>query len=248
MAYLVFDIETAAIPFDQLEESQQEYITRGCQTEEERQKQIDFMSLNPLTSQVVSIGMLHAGSTHAEPRGCIYSNSAERTESQLDDGTKWCTMPEADLLEQWWKVLGHRRGNGGLHLISFNGRNFDCPFLMLRSAVLRVRPSRNLMDGSRWRYDHHTDLIDELSFKGFDRQGAMRRFNFDFYCKSFGIHSPKSEGVTGNDVPRLFREGEHRQIAEYCMRDVRATWELFKVWKEYLSEEMIGVTMEAEVG
>ena len=30
--------------------------------------------------------------------------------------------------------------------------------------------------------------------------GAARRFNLDFYCKAFGIESPKSHGVTGMDV------------------------------------------------
>ena len=29
------------------------------------------------------------------------------------------------------------------------------------------------------------------------RDGAARKFNLDFYCKSFGIESPKSHGVTG---------------------------------------------------
>jgi hypothetical protein len=63
----------------------------------------------------------------------------------------------------------------------------------------------------------------------------MRRFSFDFYCRTFGIESPKANGVSGMDVPRLFDEGKHREIAEYCMGDVRATWELFKFWKEYLA-------------
>jgi hypothetical protein len=241
MSYLVFDIETAAIPFDELDESQQEYITRGCQNDEERGRQIGMMSLNPLTARIAAIGMVHAASPDGTPRGCVYSNSREKIEDTLDDGaTKWCAMPEEEMLAKFWGVVAHRRANGGLHLISFNGRSFDCPFLMLRSAVLRVQPSRNLMDGTRWNYPQHTDLLDELSYKSVnDRNGAMRRFNFDFYCKAFGIPSPKSDGVTGMDVPRLFNEGEHRTIAEYCMRDVWATWELFKVWKAYLSDGVL---------
>jgi hypothetical protein len=239
MSYLVFDIETAAVPFDGLEESQQEYLLRNCTTEEEKKREMDLMSLNPLTSQVVAIGMLHSRSHDADPAGCIYTTGERTTEEQkLPDGTKWCEMPEKDLLGKWWEILARgSQNNGGYTLVSFNGRGFDAPFLMLRSAMLRVKPSRNMMDGTKFNYKKHTDLQDELSFYNYGKSGPSRRFNFDFYCKAFGIPSPKGEGITGADVPEFFRSGRTREIAEYCMRDVHATWELFKVWKEYLCEE-----------
>jgi hypothetical protein len=242
MSYLVFDIETAAVPFDTLEESQQEYLLRGCRTDEEREKEKELMSLNPLTSQVVAIGMLHVRSHESDPTGCIYTTGASTTEEQkLPDGSKWCEMSESDLLRKWWEILAHgRQNNGGYHLVSFNGRGFDAPFLMLRSAMLRIRPSRNLVDGTKFNYRMHTDLQDELAFYGYGKSGPNRRFNFDFYCKAFGIPSPKGEGITGAEVPDFYRAGRTREIAEYCMRDVHATWELFKVWKEYLCEESGG--------
>jgi hypothetical protein len=67
------------------------------------------------------------------------------------------------------------------------------------------------------------------------REGAARRFNLDFYCKAFGIESPKSHGVTGMDVNMLMAGGKFRDIAEYCLRDVRATVELYRIWKERLA-------------
>jgi len=67
------------------------------------------------------------------------------------------------------------------------------------------------------------------------REGAARRFNLDFYCKAFGIESPKSHGVTGMDVNTLMAEGKFREIAEYCLRDVHATVELYRIWKERLA-------------
>ncbi len=238
MSYLVFDIETSAVPFERLDAGQQEYLVRNCTTDEERARQIDQMSLNPLTAQVVGIGMLLVTAIDSEPRGCIYSTGDERGEEQtLSDGSKWQVMPEHELLEKWWDVLAHARRSGGdYHLITFNGRGFDAPFLMLRSAALKLRPSRNLMDGTKFNYQHHTDLQDELAFFGYGSSGPMRRFNFDFYCKAFGIPSPKSAGITGQDVPLYFRDGRYRDIAEYCMRDVHATWELYKFWKEFLGD------------
>jgi nucleoside phosphorylase len=59
--------------------------------------------------------------------------------------------------------------------------------------------------------------------------------NLDFYCKAFGIESPKSAGVTGSDVTAMLAEKKFRKIAEYCLRDVRATVELYKIWKERLA-------------
>jgi len=240
MIYLVFDIETAALPFEQFDRSQQEYLLRDATNDDEREQRKRLMSLNPLTAQIVALGMVTSGELEGEGRGMVFSSygaeeNGEPTEDYLSDGSRWCMMSERELLKRWWDVLARGNASGGYSLISFNGRGFDCPFLMLRSAALRIKPRRNLMDGTRWKYDRHIDLQEELAFKNNDRNGAMRRFNFDFYCKSFGIKSPKGEGITGSDVPEFYRQGRHREIAEYCLRDVRATWELFKFWKEYLS-------------
>ena len=65
--------------------------------------------------------------------------------------------------------------------------------------------------------------------------GAARRFNLDFYCKAFGLESPKSHGITGADVNSLLAAGRYRDIAEYCLRDVKATVCLYQIWKERLA-------------
>jgi predicted PolB exonuclease-like 3'-5' exonuclease len=105
---------------------------------------------------------------------------------------------------------------------------------MLRSAVLGIRPSRNVMSGTRFNYPAHTDLIDELTFYSAASSGATRRFNFDMFAKAFGITSPKAAGVDGSKVGVLFEAGDMTSIAEYCLRDVRATWELYLKWRELL--------------
>jgi hypothetical protein len=57
----------------------------------------------------------------------------------------------------------------------------------------------------------------------------------DFYCKVFGIESPKSHGVTGMDINRMMAEGRSVEIAQYCLRDVQATVALYRIWKERLA-------------
>jgi hypothetical protein len=37
------------------------------------------------------------------------------------------------------------------------------------------------------------------------------------------------------DVGHLLSKGLHRDIAEYCLRDVEATVKLYRVWRERLA-------------
>jgi 3'-5' exonuclease len=138
---------------------------------------------------------------------------------------------EAELLVEFWEVAGHYDS-----IITFNGRGFDVPFIYLRSAMLNVPISRKDWLGYRYQVEPHCDLIEQLTFYGVSgREGAGRRFNLDFYCKAFGIDSPKSHGVTGMDITRMVAERRAGEIAHYCMRDVLATVALYRIWKERLS-------------
>ncbi len=101
---------------------------------------------------------------------------------------------------------------------------------MLRSALLGIRPSRDLMIGTRYQTPHHVDLLEELTY-----HGTTRKFNLDFYCKSFGVESPKSHGITGYDINDYFRAKRYAEIADYCLGDVVATAQLYKKWKDLLS-------------
>ena len=138
---------------------------------------------------------------------------------------------EAELLTEFWE-LAVRYDT----IITFNGRGFDVPFLYMRSAVLNVPISRRDWLGYRYAVEPHCDLLEQLTFYNVSgREGAARRFNLDFYCKAFGLESPKAQGVTGMDVGRMLAEGRNREIAEYCLRDVYATAQLYKIWKDRLS-------------
>lgn len=238
--YLVFDIETSPIDWNSLAESQQEYLLRRAETDADIEQKKYEMALSPMTGQVVTIGMqlmqaseeggwelLNRAALQVNPT--FDDNYSEEFTISHDDR---CIMSsERRVLTTFWNIL--KKYNRAA-LISFNGRNFDAPFLMLRSALHRIKPSRNLMAGTKFNYSLHYDLIDELTFFQASSYGATRRFNFDFYTRQFGITSPKSEGVDGSMVGTMFKEGKYQEIAEYCMRDINATWELFLVWYNYL--------------
>jgi DNA polymerase elongation subunit (family B) len=235
MAKLVFDIETSALPLDRFDEVQQEYLFRECSKisdetarTEKRGEIARQFSLWPFTAQVVCIAMLNADTS----RGQVLFTAAEHEETANEDSPVQFIpcMDEAELLGNFWDVA--KRYDT---IVTFNGRGFDVPFIYLRSALLNVPISRKDWLGYRYQTEPHCDLAEQFTFYGVSgRDGAARRFNLDFYCKAFGIESPKSHGVTGMDVGTVLEAGKFRDIAEYCLRDVKATVALYDIWKERL--------------
>src|SRR3954452_21099124 len=236
MSTLVFDIETSALPLDGFDEAQREYLFRECAkladepARDARRAEITQQcSLWPFTSQVVCVAMLNADTS----RGQVLFTAEDYEEESSEAGPVEFVpcMDEVELLTAFWDVARHYES-----IITFNGRGFDVPFIYLRSALLNVAITRKDWLGYRYQTEPHCDLAEQFTFYGVSgREGAARRFNLDFYCKAFGIDSPKSHGVTGMDVNDLMAAGKYREIAEYCLRDVQATVLLYQVWKERLA-------------
>jgi len=236
MAKLVFDIETSALPLEQFDPVQQEYLFREAENlpdpaaRADRREQIHRQfSLWPLTGQVVCIAMVNADSC----RGKVLFLAEDAAELDHPGGVVEFVpcADEGDLLAEFWEVAVRYDS-----IVTFNGRGFDVPFIYLRSAVLKVEVSRKDWLGYRYQVEPHCDLLEQLTFYNISgRDGAARRFNLDFYCKAFGIESPKSHGITGMDIGRMMAEGRGREIAEYCLGDVQATLALYRIWQERLS-------------
>ena len=221
MSSVVFDIETYRFPLESFDDVQQEYLLKFADTEEKRETEILKMNLYAPTARIIAIAMLNPDTMAGK---VLYQ--ADTPGQFFSDGGKveYIAGDEQQLLRNFWEAVTRYD-----RFITFNGRTFDCPFLMLRSGVVGVQPTRNLLP---YRYDPsvHCDLLDQLSF-----YGATRKFNLDFYCKAFGIKSPKSDGLTGLDLGPLFDAGRYTEIAEYCLGDVVATAELFKRWNQFLN-------------
>lgn len=236
MGILVFDIETSALPLESFDESQKEYLFRealrfpeGAERDRKLTELSQQLSLYPLTAQIVCIAMVNAETQ----RGKVLF-TAEDYESDAPAAEPVEFRPcvdETEMLGQFWELSKRYET-----VVTFNGRGFDVPFLYLRSALLNVPISRKDWLGYRFQTEPHCDLAEQLTFYSVSgRDGAARKFNLDFYCKAFGIESPKSHGVTGRDVTTLVGEGRYQEIAEYCLRDVQATVLLYRAWKERLA-------------
>lgn len=227
MRKIVFDIETSGYSFESLSESQQEYLLRYAEKErdvevreEKKEEAIRYLSLYPYTSKVIVLGLLDIES---EKRVVYYENPDGEEWNDEENKTRYIPADEKGMLESFWKIMLKTE-----QIVTFNGRCFDIPFLLIRSALLKVKPTRNLIST---KYDKfHIDLLDQLTFFS-----TNRKFNLDFYCNAFGITSPKSKDVNGMNVKELYESGEIKKIASYCGDDIWATFELYKIWNEYLN-------------
>jgi uncharacterized protein YprB with RNaseH-like and TPR domain len=220
MARILFDIETAGFDFESLEEPVRQYLLKWAETEDEKNEVRESLSLSPLTGEIVSIGMLNPDTC----KGAVFfQNNSEPLLPFEEDGLRYEAGNEQEIIRKFWDTI-----KSYSQFITFNGRGFDCPFIMVRSAVHRIKPLRDLLPN---RYgDTHIDLLDQFTFYG----AVRRKFSLDMWCRTFGIRSPKESGITGYDVKDLYRNGRGLDIAKYCAGDLKATAELLSVWESYI--------------
>ena len=233
MKTLIFDIETVGEDWNSLDETTQSVLTRwveqSSKSEEEKTAGIkgvqEGLGFSPLTGFVVAIALydLERGA------GVVYytGKGSESDEEVLGYTLK--QRSEEEMLKDFWE--GAKSYDT---FVTFNGRGFDVPFLLHRSVARGIKPTVSLMDG-RYLYQQrgakHIDLQDQLTFYG----AMQKRPNLHLFCRAFGIESPKAEGVAGDDVAELFSTEKFRDIALYNSRDVTATTELYKKWRDFLA-------------
>lgn len=217
MKKLVIDIETVGTPWEEHDPYVREYLIKGlneAEAEEEKRRG----ALSPFTGRIVAIGVVNAETG----RSCALYEVPGQTEliTRRDGNRTLISGTEKQILAKFWDFLDR-----GDRFISFNGRQFDGPFLMIRSAIHGIVPKRDLV-GNRYRFHPNCDLREVLNFNGTLNRRQMR-FNLDLACKTFGIASSKADGMDGRAVETMYRAGRYEEIAVYCLEDVRATCELY---------------------
>lgn len=160
-------------------------------------------ALDPLTARVACVSIVND-----------VGSKTTVLASKSDEG-------EIDLIQHIMRTLG----NEEIRLVTFNGVGFDLPMIYKRAMILRVDPGNfGAPPLTAWtkRYstDRHFDLMQIWTgWNGFiklDLVAGMvlgeRKIEFD---------------VT--TISALLETEEGRvKVAEYCEKDTRLTWELFK--------------------
>ena len=112
-------------------------------------------------------------------------------------------------------------------LVSYNGRGFDLPMLMIRAMKYNLRAPRYYNTSDKWcnyrtRYDATwaMDLLDYISdFR------AVSGLRLDTLCAMLGM--PGKYDVHGDQVLELFYANKLDKIKEYCESDTLNTYWLF---------------------
>ena len=118
-------------------------------------------------------------------------------------------------------------------LVSFNGRSFDMPMLMIRAMKYNLSCpayfevdnkafNKSKWDNYRYRYSDrfHVDIMDHIA-----EFGAVRGLNLNLLCTMMSI--PGKFDVSGDQVHKLYYEGKINEIKEYCESDVLNTYWLY---------------------
>lgn len=124
-------------------------------------------------------------------------------------------------------------------LVSFNGKNFDMPVLVLRALKYNIKAATYLdTQSDKWnnyktRFSElkHCDLLESLG-------ANSRALKLDAICSMVGL--PGKYDVHGNEVMNLFYQNEFEKIHEYCESDALNTYMLFLKYewiKSNISEE-----------
>ena len=118
-------------------------------------------------------------------------------------------------------------------LVSFNGRSFDMPMLMIRAMKYNLscpayfEKENQMLNKSKWdnyRYRYsdrfHVDLMEHIG-----EFGAARGLKLDTLCAMMGL--PGKYDVSGDQVTHLYYRGEMEKIHAYCESDVLNTYWLY---------------------
>lgn len=173
---------------------------------------------------------LDSPSTKSPQSSTEESKTQSNTKSSTDSSAFTHLADERAILSDFLRFINSKEPR----LVSFNGRGFDLPAIMLRAMRYNLSAfgyfesenaskTKNKWENYRARYSEkwHTDLLECLG-----NFGSVRNLNLDNVCKMLGIVG-KYE-VSGGDVYSLYYDKKDiEKIDFYCQSDVLNTYWLY---------------------
>ncbi|EEO25633.1 3'-5' exonuclease [Helicobacter winghamensis] len=136
---------------------------------------------------------------------------------------------EKSIIQDFLNYLNHKQPK----LVSYNGRGFDMPMLLLRAMKYRLSANAYFEENnpefnkSKWenyrqRYCErfHLDLLEVLG-----NYGAVRNLKLDVLANLVGF--PGKYDTSGDMVLDMYYNGELEKIDTYCQSDVLNTYGLY---------------------
>jgi len=214
---VAWDIETVPLPEQQLVPTHHDRIEKETRILLDRQSHLDDGEAQRMAQSTHSLtGRICCISAVAGTLGGGHRDPVSFTAPALED--------EPAMLERFWqKISGF---NCKPIWVTFNGKKFDVPFLLARSACHGIARTRgDLIDTYPYSFEPHADLY-----------GAFQpcRYTLEDMCTLLGVEPSKAE-FDGSRVAEAVADGRINEVAEYCERDVEATWRCYARMHSYLS-------------
>jgi hypothetical protein len=209
---IVFDLECAPIRDEELTEIQKKYIQKKVLTAVKRDPDVDQLAkerelrgTDPFLSRIVCIGL-------------FYPKTGQTLALTNDD--------EKLILESFWQNISSFRGT----FISYNGIKFDVPYIIRRSIHHGIKPTNHIfLQHTKFNpMPAHFDVMIQIS------AGKEQFYSLHEACEFFGVDSSKLGGIVAAEVGDAYYAGRIQEIADYCLRDLQATYQLYEKVKVFI--------------
>ena len=145
------------------------------------------------------------------------------------------TGTEPEILTEFWELIKYDSSFN-----SFNGYEFDIPWVLLRSAKHKINPpvygngkSHPFLSRPRFRTWPHFDVAKWVSDWDYKKSLSLKAV-----CEMWGIASPKEGEIRADGVEEAYLDGKINLIAEYCLRDVMATYKASIIMRRYVPNQI----------
>ncbi len=152
------DIEVAGLEWEEVDEATRHYLLARFPDQEGRESIRNRLALVRGLGRVVAIGVWNVD----QDAGAVLAHGSGNRWQEFEPwpGTRVWRGNEREILEQFWGWCT-KWGT----IVTYNGRSYDGPVLMTRSAMLGIAPTR-MLAGYRYSLREHCDLMEVLHFQG----------------------------------------------------------------------------------
>ena len=203
---LVFDIETVPQDIEQpYSKAQLGYIEKKIEAAKRRDSDLDVLAktdelkgIDPYLARIICIGLYFPG----KDKRMALTNPDEHA-----------------ILSSFWETIATHRDI----FISYNGVKFDVPFIIRRSIKHRLAPTNNnFLQYTKYNtFPPHFDAILQVGLR-------ETYYSLKEACDFFDIPSPKEGDIVAENVGKAFSEGRIAEIADYCLKDLEGTFQLYE--------------------
>ncbi|MGI8545700.1 MAG: ribonuclease H-like domain-containing protein [Aridibacter sp.] len=131
-------------------------------------------------------------------------------------------LNEEKTLRGFWRLMEEEFNPYRDLIVGHNVMDFDLPFIYKRSRILKLKPTVQL-SFIRYRSRPIYDTMREWALWNM----RERFISLSVLAELLGIELEKLDGIDGSRVYDEFMKGNHALIADYCLRDVELSREIY---------------------